>query len=418
MYQKSKVSKQRILRITLLAAFLLTAILAFVFPMTSTVSQASAESSLFNNSAIASADSVVVEAESITEPFSYTSKIGDDHMYLAVLPYGDVNSETISQITSWKTQGYIPQNTFFIEYQGVKYYNKQTSISADFKTNVEVYVATSPALPGNLSTMNNDGTVSFQVTIENINGEKYCFSVGLFADSANYDITLGRNLEGTVGTLPEAPEKEGYHFVGWYLDEALTEPFVSGMIITEDTTLYAKYEINTYTVNYVINGSSYTSKTVTHGQTAENITVEEEGKNFVGWFTDSACTQSYDFGAVTSDITLYAKYEVKMLTVRFMVDGELYKELKVPYGTALIGENATASAAAELSHFNVQLLSEKYETVLTAVVEDVELEAEINPAIQKWNDFGLWLGGNWKWLLPVLVFSVIVIVFVIVKIKE
>ena len=224
-------------------------------------------------------------------------------------------------------------------------------------------------------------------------------------------------IEGETITY-QPMEVENFEVVGWYLDEALTEPFVSGMIITEDTTLYAKYKINTYTVNYVINGSSYTSKTVTHGQTAENITVEEEGKTFVGWFTDSACTQSYDFGAVTSDITLYAKYEVKMLTVRFMVDGELYKELKVPYGTALIGENATAAAAAELSHFNVQLLSEKYETVLTAVVEDGELEAEINPAIQKWNDFGLWLGGNWKWLLPVLIFAVIVVVFVIVKIKE
>ena len=414
MYQKSKVSKQRIVRITLLAAFVLTAILAFVFPMTSTVSQASAESSsgLFNNSAIASADSVVIESQYEEVPFSKNSYTGTYYPAQATITFSsDIFHE-------WTVLGYIPANSFYIKTTSTYYFNKQITLPTEIGADKIINFSTSPSMSNAVNYRNYTPNLRL-VYQTGSSGLDVVMTVYIAPTSESINLKLGfTDGSDSLENLPEAPAKEGYHFVGWYLDEALTEPFVSGMIITEDITLYAKYEINTYTVNYVINGSSYTSKTVTHGQTAENITVEEEGKTFVGWFTDSACTQSYDFGAVTSDITLYAKYEVKMITVRFVVDGELYKELKVPYGTALIGENATASTIDELSHFNVQLLSEKYETVLTSVVEDVELEAEINPAIQKWNDFGLWLGGNWKWLLPVLVFSVIVVVFVIVKIKE
>src|SRR5690606_26452328 len=38
------------------------------------------------------------------------------------------------------------------------------------------------------------------------------------------------------------PVREGYTFEGWYTDEALTEEFVAGTEITEDITLYAKWE--------------------------------------------------------------------------------------------------------------------------------------------------------------------------------
>ena len=47
--------------------------------------------------------------------------------------------------------------------------------------------------------------------------------------------------------LPEEPTKEGYRFVGWYLDEDLTIPY-NGEPITADMHFYAKFEINEYTV--------------------------------------------------------------------------------------------------------------------------------------------------------------------------
>ena len=44
-----------------------------------------------------------------------------------------------------------------------------------------------------------------------------------------------------------------------------------------------------------------------------------EGYDFRGWFTDKACTQEYDFSAlVTADLILYAKWEAKNYTIRYM----------------------------------------------------------------------------------------------------
>ena len=45
---------------------------------------------------------------------------------------------------------------------------------------------------------------------------------------------------GTPITLPEAPTKEGYDFVKWYLDEELLRPYAN-QVVKEDTTLYAKW---------------------------------------------------------------------------------------------------------------------------------------------------------------------------------
>lgn len=39
----------------------------------------------------------------------------------------------------------------------------------------------------------------------------------------------------------ESPEREGYALLGWYTDEALTQPFASGTKVSEDIDLYAKW---------------------------------------------------------------------------------------------------------------------------------------------------------------------------------
>ena len=47
---------------------------------------------------------------------------------------------------------------------------------------------------------------------------------------------------GTTITELMTPSKEGYIFLGWYLDEELTQPFVYGEEVTESIDVYAKWE--------------------------------------------------------------------------------------------------------------------------------------------------------------------------------
>lgn len=47
--------------------------------------------------------------------------------------------------------------------------------------------------------------------------------------------------KGALAQMPEAPEKEGYAFAGWYMDEALTEEYDFTATVSGNLVLYAKW---------------------------------------------------------------------------------------------------------------------------------------------------------------------------------
>ena len=114
-------------------------------------------------------------------------------------------------------------------------------------------------------------------------------------------------------TEPAAPEKTGYTFDGWYLDEA-EEPFDFGTTITSDITLTAKWKLNTYTVTFDPNGGSVdpTSKTVTFGEPYGELPVPtRKGYNFAGWYTEAeegTVVTADTTVTATTDHTLYAHW--------------------------------------------------------------------------------------------------------------
>jgi uncharacterized repeat protein (TIGR02543 family) len=136
-------------------------------------------------------------------------------------------------------------------------------------------------------------------------------------------------VEGDTVKKPDAPAKVGYTFVGWYSDAACTAPwdFTNGKI-TGDTTLYAKWTINSYTVAFDANGGgSVPSESVTHGSTVpQPADPTKAGYTFVGWYSDAACATLWNFATctVTCDTTLYAKWvenSKKTFTVTFEANG-------------------------------------------------------------------------------------------------
>lgn len=140
-----------------------------------------------------------------------------------------------------------------------------------------------------------------------------------------------------VHTMPPDPVREGYIFDGWFTDEALTQPYDPSVPITSDMTLYAKWTIQTFTVTFVT-GKTWTVPEVSAVYNTAIVLPEmtETGYTFDGWFTDAALTQAYKADApVVGDMTLYAKWTIKMYTVTFVVDGETYHTVTVPYGTTL-----------------------------------------------------------------------------------
>lgn len=116
------------------------------------------------------------------------------------------------------------------------------------------------------------------------------------------------------------PMRYGYTFRGWAINQtATTADYQSGGSYTanESVTLYAVWEINTYTVSFDANGGSNApnSQKKTHGQNLILTVAIPTRPNhvFLGWAADSSATSiSYTPGAIYTaeeDVTLYAVWQ-------------------------------------------------------------------------------------------------------------
>lgn len=217
--------------------------------------------------------------------------------------------------------------------------------------------------------------------------------------------------------LPEDPEApEGYHFVGWYYDEAFTNPYKEGDVITADTNLYAKFEKDTYKITYVVNGKQYVVSEVAYGDPINNTvpTGIDETNVFSGWFTDAECTKAFDFTQTASqDITLYSTIKLKTYDVKFFVNGELYATVQVPHGYTLVrlansSETGAATAAAVLASFEFDENAEV--NADTEITEDKEVQGKLSKKAEKWINAGAWFDKNLQWVVATAAALVVIVV--------
>lgn len=158
-----------------------------------------------------------------------------------------------------------------------------------------------------------DPTVKYTVIFKGFNGEIL----------ASLSVEAGEEIP-TIA-IPNAPVVEGYKFVGWDKD------FSS---LTSDLEINAVYEavITEWTVSF--ENVELEDIIVANGEKLEKISDPvKEGFDFVGWFTDEACQEQYDFEAVvSSNLTLYAKFTEKVYTITYILNGgkcdDLVKEFK------------------------------------------------------------------------------------------
>jgi len=124
--------------------------------------------------------------------------------------------------------------------------------------------------------------------------------------------------EGTVLPVLDTPTKAGYTFEGWYTDSAFTKKFTSTTVPENDLTLFAKWNANTYTITFNVNGGNELSdadktKDVTYGGTYGTLpTPARSGYGFVGWFTESEGgteVKSTDTVSITGNKTIYAHWK-------------------------------------------------------------------------------------------------------------
>ena len=153
---------------------------------------------------------------------------------------------------------------------------------------------------------------------------------GYFENEDNYRITEKEISVLTGEKLPELKQLStdgGYDFTGWYTEPECVNLYNFNTPVTSSFTLYAGWtEVSCYTVSFNANGGELTdnsNQTVTTGnKVIQPSSPTRNEYTFTGWYTDSSCTTKYDFNSqVTSDLILFAGWEIKTYTITFNANG-------------------------------------------------------------------------------------------------
>ena len=113
---------------------------------------------------------------------------------------------------------------------------------------------------------------------------------------------------------PTIPVKQGYAFVGWFVDERLTTPWdFATDVVVDHMTLFGAWEEVVYTITFrPNNGTNDSTTSVKQGMLIPRPQVPtKDGYTFIGWYTDEACTLAWNFDTdkPASDMILYGAWE-------------------------------------------------------------------------------------------------------------
>ncbi|MCL1874885.1 MAG: InlB B-repeat-containing protein [Synergistaceae bacterium] len=124
---------------------------------------------------------------------------------------------------------------------------------------------------------------------------------------------------GSGATAPADPVRTGYTFTGWDADFSN---------VTDELFVNAVYEINKYTVVFMVDGVVFNSQKVEHGSAAVDPGIPvKTGYTFNSW--DKV------FSEITGDLTVNAIFSIINYTVTFADwNGEVLETQIVPYGSA------------------------------------------------------------------------------------
>jgi uncharacterized repeat protein (TIGR02543 family) len=196
---------------------------------------------------------------------------------------------------------------------------------------------------------------------------------------------------GGTATRPEDPDRTGYTFDNWYGDEGLTGEYDFATPLFENITLYAKWELYTYTVTYDRNGATgdMDDTPFTYG-VAQNLPLigftPPDNCTFSGWARTATGRVEYTDGQSVSNltatdgdiVTLFAIWTLNQYTVTFNTNGGS----SVPSQTVSHGDGAGRPANPTKTGYTFEDWYDDYGLPYdfsTPVTGNTDLYAQWNP---------------------------------------
>lgn len=156
---------------------------------------------------------------------------------------------------------------------------------------------------------------------------------------------------GGIVAKPVDPVMSGRIFKWWSTTQNGPE-YDFSTAITSDLTLFAVWDVVTYTVVFD-DGTDQITQSVVAGERVKALAdPAAEGKTFRYWST-SANGSPYDFSAaVNAGFTLYAVWEYEEYAIGFYSEGELYSSETVKHGDVIPQPSAPSITGKVFSHWS------------------------------------------------------------------
>ena len=153
-------------------------------------------------------------------------------------------------------------------------------------------------------------TINKYKLIYKVDGEKY----------KEYEVEYSATI------IPEAyPKKEGHTFSGW--------SEIPSTMPANDVEVTGTFTINQYKVTFIVDGEIIKQETLDFGSAiTAPVDPTKIGHTFTGW------NPAVDATVPAHDVTYEAMFEINKYKLTYYVDGVVYKDFEVEYGSEIIPE--------------------------------------------------------------------------------
>lgn len=212
----------------------------------------------------------------------------------------------------------------------------------------------------------------------------------LITHNVHYNLDGGTNNSNNPTSFSQleeipllAPEKRGYSFDGWYTDNNFTTKIEKISLYTENNiNLYAKFNINNYSIQFKSNGGNEISTINLPYNTQVTLpTPNMLGYDFEGWYEDDQTfSVPYTFDHIIDrNVILYAKWGLHTYSINYFLDGG--ENLNNPENFTVLSDDISLTAPIKAGYkFDGWYLDQDFNTPITKlsmpIYNDVNLYAK------------------------------------------
>jgi uncharacterized repeat protein (TIGR02543 family) len=187
------------------------------------------------------------------------------------------------------------------------------------------------------------------------------------------------------------PEKEGYVFMGWYIDPELTNVFDLEVMPGENVTLYPKWELDTYQVTYVVDGEFSETELwpleYQYGSSYPIFDIHLDLGLFLGWYLtpDFSGEPVTDLEGYSGDIIFYGKVMyTDLVSISQLLSFDVIPEKQIAGFTAKI--KGLVYEVSAIEHYYILTDNTGFLLVYSDIVMEVGKEYEVTGSFELYND--------------------------------